>query len=176
MKKIPIEKVKEIFSKKNILSSYLLVEKEMALAQSELKIIPKKSAIEISKKCNIKYFNLKFFEKDLKKTKAPIVSLVNFIVKLCSEESKKYVHYGATTQNITQAGLALLMRKSHIQAMYRLSDCLKTLSKLSFKFSNQPMIARTNGQHGMPMTFGFKISEWTEEILRFEERFEEIEK
>ena len=58
MKKIPIEKVKKIFSQKNILSSYLLVEKEMALAQSELKIIPKKSAIEISKKCNIKYFNL----------------------------------------------------------------------------------------------------------------------
>ena len=176
MKKIPINKVKEIFSKKNVLSSYLLVEKEMALAQSELKIIPKKLAIEISKKCNIKYLNLKLYEKDLKKTKAPIVSLVNSIVKLCSEESKKYVHYGATTQNITQAGLALLMRKSHIQAMYRLSDCLKTLSKLSFKFSNQPMIARTNGQHGMPMTFGFKISEWTEEILRFEERFEEIEK
>ena len=38
MKKIPIQKVKEIFSKKNILYSYLLVEKEMALAQSELKI------------------------------------------------------------------------------------------------------------------------------------------
>lgn len=175
-KKIPINQVKEIFSNKNIISSYLFVEKEMALAQSDLKIIPKKSSIEISKKCNIKYFNLKLFEKDLKKTRAPIVSLVKFIIKLCSEETKKYVHYGATTQNIMQAGSALLMRKSHVQAMYRMSECLRTLSRLSYKFSNQPMIARTNGQHGMPITFGFKVSEWTEEILRFEERFEEIEK
>ena len=73
MKKIPIQKVKEIFSKKNILSSYLLVEKEMALAQSELKIIPKKSAIEISKKCNIKLNGYNCMHIEKLKTIAPVI-------------------------------------------------------------------------------------------------------
>lgn len=175
-KKLPISVVKNLFSNKNLYASYLFVEKELSLAQSDLNIIPKKSAKEISKKCNIKFFNLKILEQDIKKTKAPIASLVNFIVKLCSEDTKKYVHYGATTQNIIHSGLILLLRNSHIQAMFRMSQCLKTLSKLSKKFSNHAMVARTNGQHAMPITFGFKISEWSEIILRFEERFCEIEK
>ena len=175
-KKLPINQVKNIFSNKNIYKSYLLVEKEFALAQGELNIIPKKASIEISKKCNIKYFNIKSIEKDTKKSNAPIASLVKFISKICSKDTQKYIHFGATTHNIMHGGLTLLLRNSHIQSMYRLSDCLKNLSLLSKKFSNVNMIARTNGQHAMPITFGFKISEWSEIILRFEQRYYEIEK
>ena len=175
-KKIYIDEVANIFSKKNVYSSYLFIEKELATAQGELKMIPKSSAIEISKKCNIKYFNLELFEKDLQKSKAPIVSLVRSIVNACNEEAKKFVHYGATTHNILHAGTTLLFRKAHVQAMFRMSECLETLSLLSKKYSNLPMVARSNGQHAMPITFGFKLAEWTEELLRFEQRFEELEK
>ena len=57
-KKLPISVVKQLFSNKNLYASYLFVEKEMSLAQSDLGMIPKKSAKEISKKCNkILYFS-----------------------------------------------------------------------------------------------------------------------
>lgn len=95
-KKISLSAVKNIFSKNHVYASYLFIEKELALVQGELKMIPKSSALEISKKCNIKYFNLTSFEKDLEITKAPIVSLVRSIVKSCKGEAKKFVHYGAT--------------------------------------------------------------------------------
>lgn len=175
-KKISLSAVKNIFSKNHVYASYLFIEKELALVQGQLKMIPKSSALEISKKCNIKYFNLTSFEKDLEITKAPIVSLVRSIVKSCKGEAKKFVHYGATTHNILHAGTTLLFRKAHIQAMFRMSECLETLSLLTKKHSNQPMVARSNGQHAMPITFGFKLAEWTEELLRFEQRFEELEK
>lgn len=175
-KRLSVKYVKDFFSNKNLYKSYLFVEKKFSLTQGNLNIIPKKSSIEISKKCNIKYINIKSLERDIKKTNAPIVSLVNLLTKICSKETQKYIHYGATTHNIIQTGLTLVLRDSHIQSMYRLSECLTTLSVLSKRFSNLTMIARTNGQHAMPITFGFKISEWSEIILRFEQRFHEIEK
>ena len=57
-KKLPINQVINIFSNKNIYKSYLLVEKEFALAQGELNIIPKKASIEISKKCTLNILTL----------------------------------------------------------------------------------------------------------------------
>ena len=56
-KKLPIKYVKDFFSNKNLYKSYLFVEKNFSLTQGNLNIIPKKSSIEISKKCNIKYSN-----------------------------------------------------------------------------------------------------------------------
>ena len=175
-KKKSIKNINRFFEEKNFYKSYLFVEKEFSLTLGKLNIIPKKSALEISQKCNINLFNLNKIQKEIKKTNAPIATLTNFIAKKCTKENKKFVHYGATTHNIMHTGVILILRHSHIQSMYRISDCLKILSDLSHKYSNTPMIARTNGQHSMPITFGFKVSEWTELILRLEERFTEIEK
>ncbi len=175
-KKKSIKIINSFFDEKNFYKSYLFIEKEFTLTLGKLNIIPKKSSLEISKKCNINLLNFKQIQKEVRKTNAPIATLTNFIAKKCTKESRKYVHYGATTHNIMHAGMILILRNSHIQSMFRISDSLKILSDLSYKYSNTPMIARTNGQHSMPITFGFKISEWTELILRLEERFSEIEK
>ena len=175
-KKKPIINVINIFNKKNFFQSYLLAEREFTLALGDLKVIPKNSAFEIAKKCNINLYNLNKIEKEIDQTKSPIATLANFISKKCKKKNQGFVHYGATTHNIMHTGMTLILRNSHIQSMFRISDCLKILSKLSYKHSNTVMIARTNGQHSMPITFGFKISEWAELILRLEERFSEIEK
>tara|TARA_B100000963_G_scaffold31453_1_gene23302 strand:- start:74 stop:1441 length:1368 start_codon:yes stop_codon:yes gene_type:complete len=175
-KKKSLKNINKFFEEKNFYKSYLFIEKEFSLTLGELNIIPKNSALEISQKCNINLFNFNQIQKEIKKTSAPIATLANFIAKKCTKENRKFVHYGATTHNIMHAGIVLILRNSHIQSMYRISDCLKILSDLSSKYSNTPMIARTNGQHSMPITFGFKVSGWAELILRLEERFTEIEK
>ena len=175
-KKKSIKDINRFFEEKNFYKSYLFVEKEFSLTLGKLNIIPKKSALEISQKCNLNLFNFKQIQNEIKRTNAPIATLANFIAMKCTKENRKFVHYGATTHNIMHTGIVLILRNSHIQSMYRISDCLKILSDLSHKYSDTPMIARTNGQHSMPITFGFKLSEWTESILRLEERFTEIEK
>ena len=175
-KKKSIKDINRFFEEKNFYKSYLFVEKEFSLTLGKLNIIPKKSALEISQKCNLNLFNFKQIQNEIKRTNAPIATLANFIAMKCTKENRKFVHYGATTHNIMHTGIVLILRNSHIQSMYRISDCLKILSDLSHKYSDTPMIARTNGQHSMPITFGFKVSEWTELILRLEERFTEIEK
>ena len=81
-KRLSVKYVKDFFSNKNLYKSYLFVEKKFSLTQGNLNIIPKKSSIEISKKCNIKYINIKSLERDIKKTNAPIVSLVNLLTKM----------------------------------------------------------------------------------------------
>jgi adenylosuccinate lyase len=57
-KKKPIRNVINIFNKKNFFQSYLLAEREFTLALGDLGVIPKNSAFEIAKKCNINLYNL----------------------------------------------------------------------------------------------------------------------
>ena len=90
-------------------------------------------------------------------------------------DSKKYVHWGGTTQNIVSNGDILILRKIHKIFLNNLSDLLKILSKLSLKTKNDLMAGRTHGQHALPITFGYKVACWIDEISRHIERIKESE-
>ena len=81
-----------------------------------------------------------------------------------------WVHWGATTQNITQTGDLLVLRQAHGIFLRLIGEALTAMADLAERGAEMPMPGRTHGQHAVPATFGYKVAVWIDELLRHVER------
>jgi len=102
-----------------------------------------------------------------------LVPLLRALQSLCQGNAGEFVHYGATTQDITDTGLALEL-KDVWQVVYReLRDIEDALLSLAAAHRETVMVGRTHGQPALPTTFGLKVAVWAREIRRHIERLKE---
>ena len=80
------------------------------------------------------------------------------------------MHWGATTQNITQTGDLLVLRQAHAIILRQIGEILGAMADLAERTADIPMAGRTHGQHAVPATFGYKVAVWIDELLRHVER------
>ncbi len=173
-----IKKIKNpysIFHKDNLWKSYALIEGELAKAQAEVGIIPKKAAINILKNSNLSDKEIKNIEKSNKKTKRLILSIVQELAKKCDEQSAGLIHLGGTTRNVLDAGRNLIIRDTHRLILNGLCYSLRKLSQFSNLYAKTPMLGRTMGQNAIPISFGFKVSGWIESLIRLDKKFKDAE-
>ena len=170
MKNIKNIEPEYLLLKNNLWQSYANVEAEMAIAQSQVGIIPKQAAIIIKKKSNFSKKNFTEVEKLQKKNKKTILSIVKILAKK-SGESGGYIHWGGTTRNIIDTGNKLIFREIHRSILKELSISIKKLSIICKKNSDVPMMARTMAKNALPISFGFKIAGWLESLIRLDKRF-----
>ena len=175
MKNIQNIEPEYLLLKENLWQSYANVEAEMAIAQSQVGIIPKQAAIIIKKKSNFSKKNFAEVEKLKKKNKKTILSIVKVLAKK-SGESGGYVHWGGTTRNIIDTGNKLIFREIHRSILKELSISIRKLSIICKKNSDVPMMARTMAKNALPISFGFKIAGWLESLIRLDKRFISAEK
>ncbi len=98
-------------------------------------------------------------------TQHNIKALVNVIKAGISDEAKPYVHFGATSYDIVANATAMQTRNvMDAVVIPRLKELLKTLIKLTETYADTPQIGRTHGQHAVPITFGFAISEYVSRL------------
>ena len=175
MKKNEEDISKEYFSDLTRWQSWLDVESALALVQSEIDIIPSWAATVISKKSKISLINQTELKNIIKDTGTGVFSLTKSLSNICGEAGK-FVHWGATTQNIVSNGDLIILKKFHKTILNEISEILSDLSKLSLTTKDYLMVARTHGQHALPTTFGFKVACWIDEISRHVERLYDSEK
>ena len=147
----------------------------LAIAQSELGIIPKSAAEEINKKAQLSNLDMSAIHEGLIKTSHRLVPLIWELDKVCVNDSGGFIHWGATTQNITQTGQSILLKKCHNIFLDQLALLLDNLSNLANSTKDYYMAGRTHGQHAVPTTFGLKVSVWIDEICRHIERLKGCE-
>ena len=162
--------VKELFTENARFQAYLDVEVALAKAQAKLNVIPGAAASVISEKANLEKLNLKNIKEGLAKTGHPLVPLIWELDRVCGPKAGGYIHWGATTQNITQTGKLLLVKQCHDHFLVQMADLLCIFSELAFKTKNYVMAGRTHGQHAVPATFGYKIAVWIDEFIRHIDR------
>ena len=106
-------------------------------------------------------------------TKHDIKALVNCIKNRASKEAAPYVHFGATSYDIVATAAALQIRDTVNQLLSpRLRKLIKTLIGIAEQHATTTQIGRTHGQHAVPITFGFAISEY---ISRLGQTLEALE-
>src|SRR5881409_1132328 len=162
--------VRALFTEAARLQSWLDVEAALAQAQAELGVIPDGAAREIVRKAHLKYLDLAAVQEGLARTGHPLVPLVWALDRACENGAGGYVHWGATTQNITQTGQLLQVRRAHDIFLRQLAAILTTLADLAEKTKDVLIPGRTHGQHAVPATFGFKVAVWIDELCRHVER------
>lgn len=98
-------------------------------------------------------------------TKHDIKALVNTIKAELSDEAKPFVHFGATSYDIIASANSLQMRDVVTKALVpKLEALLATLVDLTEQYADTPQVGRTHGQHAVPITFGFAISEYVSRL------------
>jgi 3-carboxy-cis,cis-muconate cycloisomerase len=163
-----------LFSRASLWQSWLDVEAAMALAQAEIGMIPDWAATEIARQARLDVLDLDALERSVAETMAPIVSLVRALVGVCGDAGK-FVHWGGTTQNIMSTGRLLLVRRAHRAMSGHIAGALDILGQLAETHADTIMAGRTNNRHALPITFGFKVAGWIEELARQNERFATVE-
>jgi adenylosuccinate lyase len=82
----------------------------------------------------------------------------------------RFIHLGLTSYDVVDTALSLLIRESLEKVLARLRGLEKVLKRQALKYKKTPCIGRTHGIHAEPVTFGFKILVWVEEVRRQIER------
>lgn len=165
----------ELFSMTSKIQAWLDVEVALAATQAELGMIPREAATEIARQGRVECIDQAALLHDMDVTKAPIVSLVRFLARACEGSAGDYVHWGATTQNVMQTAEILLIRQAHQQLLISLAGCLDALATLADNSAEIVMAGRTQRRHALPITFGYKVAAWIDELLRHEERLRSAE-
>src|SRR6266545_6296125 len=162
--------VRALFTEAARFQSWLDVEAALAQAQAELGIIPENAAREITRKAQLSYLDQEAVRAGLARTGHPLVPLVWELDRACEGDAGVFLHGGATTENVTQTGQLLLVRRAHDIFLRQLAALLVTLAALAEKTKDVLLPGRTHGQHAVPATFGYKVAVWIDELCRHVER------
>src|SRR5919108_6418499 len=104
--------MRAIFDERTMLQRWLDVEAALAAAQAELGLIPAEAAETIARAARVEELDLAAMKADLKTTAHPIVPLVRELARRCGDAGR-WVHWGATTQDIMDTGMVLQVRAAH---------------------------------------------------------------
>jgi 3-carboxy-cis,cis-muconate cycloisomerase len=171
------QEVNAIISDKNTVGCMLTVEAALAEAQSVVGIISKESAQIISGCCLPEMIDIEKLKRDTKlggNAAIPLVQQLTKVVKNNDFESSKYVHLGATSQDIIDTGSVLQIAEYLIWLESKLLVLKSTLTDITVKHKKTVMVGRTLLQQARPITFGLKTSAWLEGIYRSIERLAEM--
>jgi 3-carboxy-cis,cis-muconate cycloisomerase len=163
--------IRALYRLENRWQAWLDVEAALAKAQAELGIIPNEAAEAIVKAAHYELLDRARLDEGFARTGHTIVPLVWELSRVTGEKHGGWVHWGATTQNITQTGDLLVLRQAHGIFMKQIADALDAAAVLAEKGAEMPMAGRTHGQHAVPATFGYKVAVWIDELCRHVERF-----
>ena len=162
--------VRSLFTEAARWQSWLDVEVALAEAEAELGVIPNEAAAEIRRKAKLELLDRDAIVEGLRRTGHGLVPVIWELDRVCEGDAGGYVHWGATTQNITQTGQLLQVRRAHYIFLDLLASALVTLADLADRSGTMLMAGRTHGQHAVPSTFGLKAAVWIDELCRHIDR------
>lgn len=106
----------------------------------------------------------------------PVFPLVEQLNAAIAPDIAKYIHWGATTQDIMDDA-SMVQIKSGLGILKRqIDELISILRRLSSKYRDTPMPGRTHLQHALPCTFGYKCTVYLSSIVRHAERLVQIER
>src|SRR5438046_5322983 len=165
--------IRALYKQENRWQAWLDVEVALARAQAELGIIPKDAAEAIARAARFDLLDRARIDEGFARTGHTIVPLVWELARVVGEPHGGWVHWGATTQNITQTGDLLVLRQAHGIFLKLIGDALLAAADLAERGADMPIAGRTHGQHAVPATFGYKPAVWIDELIRHVERFKQ---
>ncbi len=153
---------------------WLDVEVALAESEAELDLIPPEAASDIRKTARINLLDLNFIKEQLALTSHSLMPLLGALSKVCPEKSRRYIHYGATTQDIQDTAQSMEIRDVLDIIERDTALIVSRLADLVQSYEDMVTIGRSHTQHALPMTMGLKIAGWLDELLRSVERFQEV--
>src|SRR5256714_11671528 len=162
--------MKRIFEEEARLQRLLDVEAALARAESKVGLVPREAASEITEKATTKLVTVKRVEELERETRHDLMAVVLALTEACAGDAGKYVHLGATSNDIQDSATALQLRDAIRVIEEGLDGLIDAFADLATKHKKTIILGRTHGQAAVPITFGLKMAVFASEVARQRER------
>ena len=169
------EGMQSIFSDRNTIQRMLDVEAALARALAVEDVIPQSAVAAIVSACKADLIDADALAKSVSSAgnvAIPLVKQLTAAVAKTDTEAARYVHWGATSQDVIDSGRVLQLRDAIDLITIDLAALADTLASLAHQHRTTIMMGRTWMQHAQPTTLGLKIAGWLDAIMRHQDRLQ----
>ena len=164
--------MRDVFNETEYIERFMEAEAALARAQADLGVIPEEAAEEITETASIEYLDVDEVARKIAEIDLFTVAIIE-TWKEAIGDGGEYIHYGATSQDIADTAMILLVRDGIDLLREELSTIRGHLADLAEEHAETPMMGRTHQVHALPITFGLKAADWLDELSRGIDRLEE---
>src|SRR5581483_1760643 len=168
------EPMRRIFSDEARVQYYLDIEAALARVQARLGIIPAEAADEIGRHCRADEMDFAELKAATERIGYPVLPVVQQLVARCRDGLGEWCHWGATTQDITDTAAILQIRDALVLVEDDLAAIADSLEALARRHRRTVMAGRSNLQHAVPITFGYKMAVLLAGVERHRARLAEL--
>jgi len=143
-------------------AAWLEVEKAAVKAWNKLGLIPDEDCKKIVKNAT---FSVERIEEIEAITKHDLIAFNTSVSESLGEESR-WFHYGMTSSDAVDTGVAIQMRDSLKIVIKDVKMLMKSIKKRAKEHKLTLMVGRSHGIHGEPITFGLTLAVWYDEMAR----------
>jgi len=167
------DEVRELFSDRTHLQLMLDVEAALARAESKIGLVPAPVADAISRAARVENLRLDYVADSTRRVGYPVVAIVKELGRIAGDEAARYIHLGATTQDILDTACVLQLRRAFSILRRDLIALARALADRAVQFRDVPIAGRTHLQHAVPTTFGLKCAVWAAPLVTHVERLDQ---
>jgi 3-carboxy-cis,cis-muconate cycloisomerase len=159
------------------LQHMLAFEAALARAEAATGVIPASAAGPIAKACKASAFDLADLAEAATRSgnlAIPLVKALTADVARADADAARYVHWGATSQDVIDTAGTLTLRAAIDALLPDLDRAIAGFAKLARQHRNTAVVARTWLQHALPMPFGLKLAEYAAALQRSRTRLRRL--
>lgn len=159
-----------VFDEPAMIARWLDILVALARAQASLGIIPTASAEAIAAAAKVEALDLDYAAEQTRLTGHSTLGLIRALLRVLPADVREHVYLGATVQDVTDTWFGLVMRDVGGIVRRDLRALEERLLTLAATHRDTVMAGRTHGQPGSPITFGYKVASWADELRRHLDR------
>ncbi len=171
------DRLREAVSGKAWLQAMLDAEAALAIAEVRAGLIPAEAAKAIASRCDARLFDPEENGRQGRAAGNPVPPLVRALteaVSKVSEDAGRYVHKGATSQDITDTAAMLVARRALDLLLVEVDGLSTACARLADAHRGTMMAGRTLLQQALPTTFGLKAAGWLVSVLETRRRLLDV--
>ncbi|MEA2822247.1 MAG: 3-carboxy-cis,cis-muconate cycloisomerase [Bradyrhizobium sp.] len=152
-------------------------EAALARAEAAVGVIPASAAEPIAQACKAEAFELAALAEAATRSgnlAIPLVRALTAAVGKADADAARYVHWGATSQDVIDTATMLTLRAAIDALLPDLDRAIAGFAALARQHRDTAMVARTWLQHALPMPFGLKLAEYAAALHRSRARLKRL--
>ncbi|TDK57915.1 3-carboxy-cis,cis-muconate cycloisomerase [Pseudomonas moraviensis] len=169
--------MREVFCDQGRVQAMLDFEAALARAEARVGLIPSSAVAPIATACDAGLYDFAALGEAIAtagNSAIPLVKALGKQIASSDAEAERYVHLGATSQDVMDSGLVLQLRQALALIESELAQLADSLAVQAQRFATTPLAGRTWLQHATPVTLGMKIAGWLGAVTRSRQRLQQL--